>query len=514
MTPRRLSALMLTAAIGSDDASPTAPSGSAQLNHQSEAETPAWALRNGIWNKQDSMTHARAGSGSASPNTTRDGSLAQHGIPNSQFFARQALGQNGTPTFSSRTKSNGALEKYPPVFGTMSDDVENSSPYPPMPSKYTLDSATFKRGSQDQGFPALGHIRDNGSISTSRPTDFSVQTTPGSLNPDLSQFPFDSAMSANPRGSLSRPVPNHSISFPANGNSHRGLSVSLGVDRELPGLLAETLRLNDGMESDAAGLPTNGYLNPASQPFQFNPSSQNWSGDLPSNGRGFGQAAFAQHDSYADQASNPYPDLKRGSIDRGSPSTANFHRPGLASPRYTPGPGRGDSWPGSRPISRNHALAQEFERQQQFSQNPSFYPNGQYYGNNFSSQYSSPVQPYEIYSQNPGFRNQVQLPSYGMVNGYMLPLNAPVRPSRDQDPGKGVRSVLLEEFRGSNRSNKRFELRVCTLVFSGWIAMTNYFYRISMDMLLSSAVTSTDPASFRRSSRQPTAMRRTRFSKR
>lgn len=461
--------MMLMAVTGSDDASPTAPSGSAQLNHQSEAETPTWAPRNGIWNKQDSMTHVRAGSGSASPNTTRDGGLSQHGLPNSQFFpSRSALGQNGASTFSSRTKSNAGLEKYPTVFGSMNDDVENGSPYPHMTSKYSLENApSFKRGSQDQGFTPLGHIRDNGSISGPRATDFSVQTTPGSLNPDLSQFPFEAAMSTNPRGSLSRPsVPNHSLSFPANGGSHRGLS--LGVDRELPGLLADSLRLSDGVETDAAGLVANGYLNPASQPFQFNPSSQTWSGDMPSSGRGFGQA-FAPHEVYADL------EAKRGSIDRGSPSANAFHRTGLASPRYTPGLGRGDSWPGSRPISRNHVMGQDFERHQQFSQNPSFYPNGQYYGNNFSSQFTSPVPSYEIYGQNGGFRNQVQLPPpYGVVNGYMLPLNAPVRPSRDQDPGKGVRSVLLEEFRGSNRSNKRFELRVCILVLFCFLT-TNHF---------------------------------------
>ncbi|KAH6653979.1 armadillo-type protein [Truncatella angustata] len=41
----------------------------------------------------------------------------------------------------------------------------------------------------------------------------------------------------------------------------------------------------------------------------------------------------------------------------------------------------------------------------------------------------------------------------------MPQVSVPVRPSRDQDPGKGIRSLLLEEFRKSHRNNKHYELK-------------------------------------------------------
>lgn len=68
--------------------------------------------------------------------------------------------------------------------------------------------------------------------------------------------------------------------------------------------------------------------------------------------------------------------------------------------------------------------------------------------------------PYEQYVQNPNFRSQMPLQGYGLPMNYVTGLPVPVRPSRDQDPGKGVRSVLLEEFRGNAKSNKRYELKV------------------------------------------------------
>lgn len=42
---------------------------------------------------------------------------------------------------------------------------------------------------------------------------------------------------------------------------------------------------------------------------------------------------------------------------------------------------------------------------------------------------------------------------------YLPSVSVPVRPSRDQDPGKGMRSALLEEFRSNAKSNKRYELK-------------------------------------------------------
>ncbi|KAI1857585.1 uncharacterized protein JN550_013154 [Neoarthrinium moseri] len=441
---------------GSDDTSPTAPSGSAQLNHQSEAETPTWGTRNGIWSTQENPVQGRPASGSTSPGQIRDSSLAQHGAMQESQYFQSRVGQNEN-TFSSRTKGHGTMDKFTPVFGGMvNEEPENT--FSPM-AKYSFANPTpFKRGSQvqDPGFPTLGQMRNNNMIPTSRADP---------LNQDLSQNSFESLLPGNPRGSVSRPsVQHHSLSYPSNGGPTRGLaSVNPGIDQELSGILGNSLGLRDNPDVDANGLAANGYLNPQSQAFQFNPSSQAWNGDLPSTGRGFGQG-YSQNDSYVDAVAASYVDSKRNSIERGSPSSASFHRASLNSPRFTPGSGsRPDSWSGSRPISRNHAMPQEFERQQiasQFPPNSGFYPNAPYYGNNFGGQFNPSLTPYDLYGQNAGFRGQMPISSYHpMVNQYIAPLNPPQRPSRDQDPGKGVRSQQLEEFRNSNRSSKRWELK-------------------------------------------------------
>lgn len=422
---------------GSDEASPTTISGSAQLNHQSEAETPTWS-RNGIW-KQESTSQVRPSSGTASPSQTRD-SLAQQSLQDSQpFQSRSAVGQNSNAFASLPKVHNG----YGPSFGTANDNLDNGTAYPPLGSKFSFDgTSAFKRGSLGE-FSGLGHGREN-SIAGSRPNDFSSQTTPGSLNHDLPQYPFE----AGSRGSISRPSgPHQSISFPTNGTSTRGLA----LDQGLSTLLSGSLNISDNHRGDVA---SNGYLNPQTRPFQFNPSSQTWN-----NERNFGQI-YPQQDTHGDQIPNAYTQQgKRGSVERASPISLNFARNGVNSPRYTPG-SRQDSWSQSRPISRG--MSQDYERLSttQFPQAPnSYYQGGAYYGNNFP-QYSLPVQAYDIYGPNANYRGQMAA-QFGMINQSMPPVSVPLRPGSrgDQDPGKGVRSVLLEEFRASNRSNKRWELK-------------------------------------------------------
>jgi hypothetical protein len=53
------------------------------------------------------------------------------------------------------------------------------------------------------------------------------------------------------------------------------------------------------------------------------------------------------------------------------------------------------------------------------------------------------------------FRSHVAAPF--VVAGAALPS---LRQDKEQDPTKGFRSVLLEEFRSNSRSNRRYELKV------------------------------------------------------
>ena len=88
---------------------------------------------------------------------------------------------------------------------------------------------------------------------------------------------------------------------------------------------------------------------------------------------------------------------------------------------------------------------------------PQFYPNQYPYSS--LTQYTATFP--DIYGQN--FRHPI-LPTYNLPAvhpGYQqsTTTTAASRPSREQEVGKGMRSVLLDEFRTSNKSSKRFELK-------------------------------------------------------
>lgn len=87
-----------------------------------------------------------------------------------------------------------------------------------------------------------------------------------------------------------------------------------------------------------------------------------------------------------------------------------------------------------------------------------------------SSQYlpqqATPYYPAQYYSPDvPQFPNPYDQGSHFRSSAQVYPyvpaaVHVPIRPSKDQDPGKGVRSMLLEDFRGAGKS-KRYELKVC-----------------------------------------------------
>ncbi|KAK3375385.1 armadillo-type protein [Podospora didyma] len=238
-------------------------------------------------------------------------------------------------------------------------------------------------------------------------------------------------------------VSGHSASFSAQNNrmyNHQQMD-----EEELPDRL-RTLSMADGSNGIANGLPSLGYG--PSQPFQFNPGSQPWE-----NGQGFAPYSKEMYSSVVGHE-------KRGSIvDRGSPA-GSAYRVGLGSPKTfpsTPQPGA-DPW--SRPVSRDLRSSHDTERRtnaQQFVQQqpPQFYP--QYYNHSYQP---FPPHVYDSYSMNYN-RPSTSVGGFGPpMHAYLAGApNVPIRPSKDQDPGKGIRSVLLEEFRSSSKSNKRYELK-------------------------------------------------------
>ncbi|KAI0847845.1 ARM repeat-containing protein [Daldinia vernicosa] len=440
----------VTGARESDEFSPGAASGSGQLNPNSQAAP--WGSRASIWPQGSGAHQGPTSPGSISPTRTRDG--LQHSFPEAPSNAllyplRAPGGQNGSvPT---RTLPPGPTDhptsslKYPTGFGDSVGDERGN------PNRYTSNTngqldyenaGLYRHNSNDQSFLNLGHNR----TLSSRQAEPDVQTPHRYGDGYFSKAPSHSKTQPQ-RPSISGasatlpPETSRSISFPygsvaaADASSHD---------------LEETLKrvtLEDSSEAVAGNY--NGQYNTVHELFQLNPGSQTWQHDLGNNSGAFGRNI---QESYADPLIYA---SRRGPGERGS-SAERPYRPSVNSPRALSGTpnSRVDAW--TRPNSRDPRALQDLERashgSQYVHQQPLFQPS--YYGGNLS-QFSTP---YDQYAQNPSFRPQMQVPAYSFQVNFPN-LSVPVRPSRDQDPGKGVRSVLLEEFRSNAKSNKRYELK-------------------------------------------------------
>lgn len=386
---------------GSDEAISSAPSGSAQLNPQSEAV--GWGNRTPIWSQPGPSPQGQSNSGTTSPSVTRDN---KHEAP---FFSRTvAVGPNGNG-LGHRTGLRGSRD-LSSAFGA--DDTRNSALYGP-----SNTSPFYRRNSGDASFSNLATARQ-GNIG-SRSTETDAQMTTAAYN-----TPFA------PNGSRST-MPSGLRHDPANRAMGGGFRSDIN-ENELKETFNRALTLEDSSNSPGLG-------NGASQPFQFNPGSQPWQNDLQGGSR----------DAYGDLGGSYFPS-QRGSSGRGSAAGSPF-APHMNSPRHYNGSSssRQDSW------NRNSRMAQEFDRSQlggQYAHQSPYYPSPYY-----PQQYGNPFDPYMA---NPNYRAQLASSGYHVpVAPYMNGVPQPFRPSRDVDSGRGVRSLMLEEFRGSGKPNKRYELK-------------------------------------------------------
>ena len=361
------------------------------------------------------------------------------------FNTRAPLGQNGT-SFPTRQKP------------TTNIDATNSAPKYPVFGESVVDSAdttglyetisAYRRNSSDPAFASLAPNRQ-GSIA-SRQTEVESSLIPNQFG-DTSQFPFSQNPSNHVSFHAQRPSVNgHSMSFPTETTNRSRVAPYAPEIREKD--LVDNFRamMVEEAESVINGYATNGVNglpNPASQPFQFNPSSSPWPQE-PANPRYYGA-----QDNFMDQMSGPYYHPKTGSSGGGSPAGNGF-RSNLNGPkafRVAPNP-RAEPW--SKPIARDTRMFQDTDRQphaspQYLAQPPPPYHSSQYYNPAISSfpPFDQPFNP------NPHFRPDVP------VLPYVPPMQVPFRPMKDQDFGKGVRSLLLEDFRGMGRP-RRYELKV------------------------------------------------------
>ncbi|KAF3064464.1 Maternal protein pumilio [Daldinia childiae] len=447
----------VTGARESDEFSPGAASGSGQLNPHSE--TVRWKVHPSIWNQASGTHQGQSSSGSISPTRTRDS--LQHSFSEAPsnpllYPLRAPGGQNGSaPT---RTLPPGPTDhsarslKYATSFGDSVGDERAKCNRYASNTNGQLDFETtraYRHNSNDPSFLNLGHNR----TLSSRQPESDVQTShrysdsshyfskaPGHSK-NQPQRPSISGPSVALPSETSRPIP-----FP--------YGTVGGVDTPNHDLEETLNRVTLEDSSDAVTGNYSGQYNPASQHFQLNPGSQAWQHDLGNNSRPFGQNL---QESWADPLTTSFYTARRGPGERGSSTERPTYRPSVNSPRVlsgTPNPGA-VTW--NRPASRDSRALQDLERTSQGSQyvhqQPSFQP--PYYGNNIS-QFSPP---FDQYGEHLGFRPHMQVAPYSLQLNFSN-VSVPVRPSRDhQDLGKGVRSILLEEFRANSKANKRYELK-------------------------------------------------------
>ncbi|KAI3337366.1 ARM repeat-containing protein [Xylariaceae sp. AK1471] len=428
---------------GSDELSPTAASGSAQLNPLSE---PApWAPR-GIWNP------ANTSPSNVSPTQTRtkDGlSYSFHETSNASnmFPVRQSISQ-GTSHLQNRTVPPGPVEsptsalRYNAAVGGLIGSGEEraiSGIYGvPGTSQLGLDaSGLHRRNSADPSILGVGSNR-SGAFSGRQPETSTSML--GNQFGENSSYAFSKGAHTKPQHQ--RPsISSASVSAFPNDGTHADLNETFG----------RTLTLDDTTES-VNGYGSNGYINPGSQPFQFDPSSQSWQHEMSNVGRTFNHGT--QHETWAEPPHASYHSAKRGSVERSSPAGSTY-RPHVNSPRNFSGTPNSRTDPWNRPGPRNPNLPQDLDRQPQGSQYP-HQPAGYYASPYFNSHLPQFSAPYDQYGQVPPYRPQMPVPGYGMPVNYVP---VPVRAGPGKDPSQGARSMLLEEFRTLNKPNRRYELK-------------------------------------------------------
>ncbi|GAB1320162.1 mRNA binding protein puf3 [Madurella fahalii] len=414
------------------DSFSSGPSGSGALAASSEADP--WGSRSGRWSSTDT-TQARALSGNASPSNPRPDAAGLGMNGNSYYPTSSTIAQRGPVGSRPATAldpSTGPFRNAQQV-PELVDDNEAVGPYGSLnldPEQRLGTFAGAQRPGQEQMFfnpVGNGSSRDLGLPSSSRP------------EPDLTNFSYGSP-AANSMHSQ-RPSLAAAASFSA--HNARAYDQTAAAKQTDEAEVVERLG-RIALESDLNGAA---YRN-GTQNFQLNPVSQPWE-----NGQAY-QNGFA-NDAYGNATGFE----RRGSaVDRSSSAGSTFRAgAGLNSPRgFTAAPQpNGDSW--SRPASQGHRMGSEPDQrvlaQQLLQHQPSsFYPNP-YYHHSFQS--SQPL--YNLYSNNlrPG-----PLAGYGVpIAPYIAASGLPVHLGRDQDPGKGVRSLLLEEFRSSTKSISRYELK-------------------------------------------------------
>jgi mRNA-binding protein PUF3 len=249
----------------------------------------------------------------------------------------------------------------------------------------------------------------------------------------------------------------HSLSNPGSLSAQSTNSIAFRFNRQQASQQSQPLMAEDDISLNVHRMHLDG--NNAASP--FNPASQSWRPEAGTSRYGHGSDPSAELLAAQLSASR-----RRPSVDRSSPAPSyhldanNGSRPFAANP---------DAWSNMQSATGRDPRTSEVDRRalppQISDQYSAMYANQYAYGNvpQYQPNYAPALQ------QN---LRQPPYPSQGMpmqhsyvggvniANFNLAGMNlAAIPPMSDQDIARRNRSKLLEEYRGSHKSNRRFELR-------------------------------------------------------
>lgn len=437
----------------SEEESLEVPSGSGALTASSEADP--WVSRtNGPWNDTTSPT---SGSGSTSPIRHRNSSHSAQSMnlgdtQTSPYLtsSRPAIGQG-----PSRSQSKSNLDPASGAFTSFmnaqhygfSDDKENKT----MGREPKSFDGAIPRGYgfEQRGIPSTGYRIGNGTASRD-------SSLPPSRHSDIAPAYPSFGHTPNNSTHIQRPSVNgRTPSFPTltnNRSYEQTQDLELKLSRMQLG--EKTSQYIDTSPTNPSFGQRNGFS--AFEP-QTNSSSTIWNeaATNPPKNQGYGNEQYIA-DTFNVQLKFNKPSR---SNDRESVSPGTDYRRIPQSPKYYSENGTPVIEMSNGFVVRNQGQATiDYERnyqrqpfaQQAYFQNPSIY----------NPQYQAPYGPHAYdYPPPQAFRHATGQFGYQSVPTFAAPISVPRGPSRDQDVGHGVRSVVLEEFRSNTKTNKRYELK-------------------------------------------------------
>ncbi|KAK3331963.1 armadillo-type protein [Cercophora scortea] len=430
---------MLIALADSTDKFPSVPSGSAALAGSSSAES--WGRP---WNSQG-PAQARNVPGNTSPNRSRTDAAVLDVSNSSPYFdtaklqMQPAIGQRGParskvgntldhPTVPFNYPRFSALSDEQGGFGTLGQDTDQRRAAFTPPDR-PLQDAAFRNN--------IGPTHELG-ISPFAPSEAELLVQ-SNLHDD---YGFGSQAVHSQRPS----VTGSTTSFSTHGTRAFQHGIEHQTEHEELSANISNIKLSAYQNGSSVGLSNLQSYDTDAPPFRPNTVTTPWG-------------------TIADSRIEPKqgPPQKRDLLVGGrSPPPMNGHRGSLNSSKSYAGTPQLAAEPWARPASRDHRGARDLEHRG---------PGLQYMQN----QYIAPVyssNPYQIvstqmYDQFPVTSYTGNLRAPGAYGGYALPSMAPFvqpvqpvpGPYRQGKDEERVRSALLEEFKSSNKTNQRFQLK-------------------------------------------------------